>query len=265
MTGANGPWDSTATAGTTQHRTARRNLVLAALSPQAMALLGPHLHERDCQEDTVLWEPGETLGRVYFPHSGMISISMPTDDGHGIEVAGLSREGAAGLPSAMSTAPARTRAITRIGGTFSWMPAPHFKEAVEHNQEIRTAATRCNDWLLAQAQQLTACNAVHSADARFCRWLLQTADRVESDIIPSTQEAIAQMLGIRRTTVTLIAQRLQASGAISYRRGRITIRNRKGLQTTACGCYAALCRVDAPGAARPSTDGPASVKRTAPD
>ena len=219
---------------------ARRNAVLASLSPQAMALIEKHLHERSHEEGTVLWEPGEPMGRVYFPHSGLISILMPTGDGHAIEVAALSREGAAGLHQCLNGSCANTRAVTQVGGTLAWMPAQQFKEAAEQSPELRTAAEVCSEWLLLQAQQTAACNAVHSADTRFCRWLLQAADLMESDLIPSTQETIAQMLGIRRTTVTLIAQRLQANGLISYRRGRIAIRNRNGLQAAACGCYAAL-------------------------
>jgi CRP-like cAMP-binding protein len=103
-------------------------------------------------------------------------------------------------------------------------------------------AAVCNSWLLLQAQQIAACNAVHSADARFCRWLARASDVLSSEVIPVTQEAIAQALGIRRTTATLIAQQLQVKGAISYSRGRIVIRDRAALRAGACDCCHALGR-----------------------
>src|SRR5258707_14313795 len=124
-------------------------------------------------------------------------------------------------------------------------PSPLPNPARKTDKIGRAAAFFCV-CLLAQSQQLAACTAVHPADARFCRWLLQSAERVEGEVIPSTQETIAQALGIRRTTVTLIAQGLQMEGMISYRRGKIRIRNREGLRTAACDCCAALGRANWP-------------------
>jgi CRP-like cAMP-binding protein len=126
------------------------------------------------------------------------------------------------------------------------MSASALTNAAKQNDEIARIVMICCDWLLAQSQQLAACNAVHSADARFARWLLQSAERLEGDVIPSTQETIAQALGIHGDTVSKIAQGLQMEGMISYRRGKIRIRNREGLRTVACDCFAALGRANWP-------------------
>ena len=217
-----------------------RNAVLAALSPRAFSLLESHLRYRDFPEGHVLWDAGAPTERVFFPLSGIISVVLPVKDGSGIEVASVGREAVAGLGAGQARSV--TQGTTLISGTFSYISASQLAAAARQNEEIGRIAAICSDWLLAQAQQFAACNAVHPADARFCRWLLQAAERIEGEVIPSTQETIAQALGIRRTTVTLIAQGLQMEGMISYRRGKIRIRNREGLRNAACDCCNALGR-----------------------
>ena len=231
---------------TTYLRPHHRNAVLAALSPRAFSMLEPHLRHRDFAEGSVLWDAGVPTERVYFPLAGVISVVLPVKDGSGIEVASVGREAVAGLSYGPGQFRSVTQGITLITGTFSYMSATALANAAKQNDEIARVVAICCDWLLAQSQQLAACNAVHPADARFCRWLLQAAERVEGEVIPSTQETIAQALGIRRTTVTLIAQGLQMEGMISYRRGKIRIRNREGLRTAACDCCAALGRANWP-------------------
>src|SRR5215471_18856806 len=220
----------------------QQNAALAALSSSAFSILEPHLRYREFEEGAVLWNAGEQVDRVYFPLSGMISIVMPIKDGCGIEVAGVGQEGAAGIDYRLGQSQSVTQGITQIAGMFLYMSALQFAAAARQNDEIDHLAAICCDWVLAQSQQTAACNAVHPADARFCRWLLQAAERIEGEVIPSTQETIAQALGIRRTTVTLIAQGLQMEGMISYRRGKIRIRNREGLRNAACDCCNALGR-----------------------
>src|SRR5262249_44411146 len=117
-----------------------------------------------------------------------------------------------------------------------------FGAAVREGGEIGHLAAACDEWLLRQCQQTAACNAAHSADHRFCRYLLRAADALAADTLPLTQETIAQSLGIRRTTATLIAQDPQQRGVISYRRGKIIIHDRAKLQAGACDCYAMLSR-----------------------
>lgn len=223
-------------------RPLHRNGVLTALSSNALSVLEPHLRHRDFEEGSVLWEAGEQTDRVYFPMSGMISIALPIENGGGVEVASVGREGAAGIDYGLGQSPSLTQGVVQIAGTFSHMSVLQFANAARQNDEIDRVAAVCCNWLLAQSQQMAACNAVHSADARFCRWLLQSVERIDSDVVPSTQETIGRALGIRRTTVTLIAKGHQAAGIISYRRGKIVIRDRDRLRSAACDCCAAFGR-----------------------
>jgi CRP-like cAMP-binding protein len=223
-------------------RAPHRSGVLTALSSNAFSVLEPHLRHRDFEEGSVLWEAGDQIDRVYFPLSGMVSIVLPVKDSSGIEVATVGREGAAGIDCGLGQAQSLTQGVVQIAGTFSYMSALQFANAARQNDEIDRVAAVCCNWLLAQSQQMAACNAVHSADARFCRWLLQSGERIDSDVVPSTQEAIGRALGIRRTTVTLIAKGMQTAGIISYRRGKIVIRDRDRLRSAACDCCAALGR-----------------------
>ena len=218
----------------------QRNAALATLSSSAFSILEPHLRQRDFEEGSVLWDVGEQFDRVYFPLSGIISIVLPVKDGCWIEVASVGQEGAAGINYGLGQAQSATQGVAQVAGTFCYISAPQFASAARQSDEIDYFAATCCNWLLAQSQQMAACNAVHPADARFCRWLLLYAERTGDDMVPSTQEAIARSLGVRRTTVTLIAQGLQMSGIISYRRGKIVIRDRDVLRSKACDCCTVL-------------------------
>jgi CRP-like cAMP-binding protein len=239
--------------------------MLAALSPEAASLLQRHIHRRTLTEGAVLWDAREPAGQIYFPHSGMISICVPTRNGQGVEVATVGHEGAAGLQYDSGLNGAITQAVVRVGGQFSCIAKDQFMVAAREHHELVHLAACCNDWLLLQAQQIAACTTVHSADARFCRWLLRASDAIADHIVTATQERIAEALGVRRTTATLIAQRLQQAGVISYRRGRIAIRDREGLAAVACECHAVLAHRNWPsecmrGDAAPPRGGTASLR-----
>jgi CRP-like cAMP-binding protein len=193
----------------------------------------------DLKEGAVVWSAGRTPEKVYFPRSGMISIRVPTEDSREIEVGTVGHEGAVGLQD-RGLFGATTRAVIEIPGQFSCISKADFTALARESEELRDLASSCDAWLLLQAQQIAACNAVHSADSRFCRWLLRAADATSNDTVLATQEVIAQALGLRRTTATLIAQRLQSAGMISYSRGCITIHDRAGLEAAACRCSDAL-------------------------
>jgi CRP-like cAMP-binding protein len=220
----------------------RRNLLLAALSADAARLLGKHLQENEIREGTLLWDVGADSGRIFFPISGIISVRVPTRDGHGIDVATIGPESAAGLHEAAATMPVWTQALVQAAGRFATISTAAFQEVATEFEELDRLAAVCKAWLLLQSQRAALCNAVHSADARFCRWLLRTSDALGLDIVRVTQEAIAEALGIRRTTANLIAQQLQWKGTISCGRGKIAIRDRAGLRSAACECYSMLGR-----------------------
>jgi CRP-like cAMP-binding protein len=219
---------------------ASRNSLLDAVPAKTLSKLSNQFRELEYREGTALWDAGDQVRQIVFPISGTISIRVPTRDGHGIEVATIGHEGAVGFQD--NGLPAVTQAVVQAPGRFMCIAAQAFDMAARKDEDIRRLADICNGWLLLQSQQTAACNAVHAADSRFCRWLLRASDALGADTVLVTQEAIAQALGIRRTTVTLIAQQLQLGGAISYRRGRVAIRDRANLQAAACDCYHKLDR-----------------------
>src|SRR5262249_7381430 len=122
----------------------------------------------------------------------------------------------------------------------SWISASQFHTAAAQSPALRDLIVRHNDVLLAQVQQSVACNALHGLEARLCRWLLQTHDCIDGNVIPLTQEVLGQMLGVRRTTVTIAARLLQSAGLIRYRGGHIQILDRAPLEDIACECYAVV-------------------------
>jgi CRP-like cAMP-binding protein len=155
--------------------------------------------------------------------------------------------GAVGLHRGLGKRRSFTRAVIQVSGTISHISANAFERAVEQSATIKDMITHYTEVLWVEAQQIAACNAVHSAEARFARWLLQTQDRIDSDSLPLTQEFLSQMLAVRRTTVTLVARTLQEAGLIRYRRGRIVILDRAGLEEAACECYQVIQHETLPG------------------
>jgi CRP-like cAMP-binding protein len=215
-------------------------MLLSSLSPEAMSFLHTHLREKNFGGGQVLWNAGGRLSEVYFPLSGMISIRVPTKNGHAAEVAVIGREAAAGLHDRLGILPVFTQARVEASGLFVSIPARAIAAAVRESEELGRLVLACKDWLLLQSQQLAACNAVHGAYPRLCRWLLRAADALGLETVPAKQDTIAGALGIRRTTATIIAQQLQMQNVIKYSRGKIAIRNRDRLEAAACDCYRVL-------------------------
>jgi CRP-like cAMP-binding protein len=215
----------------------RHNRLLAAMPPNTLALLEPDLRQVSLEQGAILLEPDELIENIYFPLTGLISLTVIGKDGSSIEASTVGREGAVGLHSGLGRRRSFTRAIAQISGKFSAIRAARFEQIANGSAPIRDVILRYTEVLWAETQQIAACNAMHGASARLCRWLLQSADRIGSDQVPLTQELLAQMLGTRRTTVSLLAQRMQAKGLIRYRRGRIVILDRKALEACACDCY----------------------------
>jgi len=216
------------------------NRLLAALPREMIGLMGHDLKQIPLAQGQALYEPGEPIDQIYFPQSGMISLLVVAKDGAATETATIGREGAVGLHGALGKRLSFTRATTQIPGRFSVIRAAIFAQFAQDHAPVRDLIARYTEILWAEAQQIAACNATHDAPARLCRWLLRAADRTGSDHLPLTQELLAQMLGVRRTTVTILAQTLQRSGLIKYTRGHITILNREQLEHRACECYAVM-------------------------
>ena len=217
----------------------RRNRLLASMTAGDYALLEPKLELTNFKQGAVIQEVGEPIDKVYFPQSGMISLLVLTQEGGAIESGTIGYEGAVGLHRGFGNRLAFTRAVIQIAGVMSQISGEAFEHATSSGERIKEIISKYTEVLWVEAQQIAACNAVHDAEARLARWLLQTQDRLlpKTPTIDLTQEFLAQMLGTRRTTVTLVARALQEAGLIRYRRGKIEILDRAGLEEAACECY----------------------------
>jgi CRP-like cAMP-binding protein len=216
--------------------TAYHNLFLKVLPARDLALLKPSLQFVELPQHELLTEPGARIADVIFIESGMVSLLTTMQDGGAIEIATLGREAILGVLSALGNHRSNVRAVVQIAGSGYRMRAADFRSAVEKSRTLRHLVLLSSELTLAQMQQTAACNALHSAERRLCRWILQVRDRIDGDVIQLTQDFLAQMLAVRRPTVTLIAQNLQNAGLIRYRRGRITIVDHAGLEKLACEC-----------------------------
>jgi CRP-like cAMP-binding protein len=217
-----------------------RNGILSALPPEEFGLLAPHLSHVVLEKGRLLYDPGDPVETVYFPNNCVISLMTLMDNGAAIESATIGREGALGLGVAIAPRQSLSRTIIQVAGEAQRMPAGPLKEAFARSPTLRSLIDRHSDALYGHAIQSVACNALHSVEARFCRWLLTCHDRIDDSTVGLTQEFLADMLGVQRTTVTAVAGALQAKGLIRYRRGVVDILDRAGLEAVTCECYGAV-------------------------
>jgi CRP-like cAMP-binding protein len=221
----------------------RGNRLLSALPADAQAALKLDMHDAMVAQATVLLEPNDIMAHVYFPQSGIISRAVMRSGG-AIETSMVGREGAVGLHRALGRS--LTRATVQVAGTISTIAVTHFQQSLDRYPARRAIVAEYAERSWIEAQQLVACNAVHDASSRVCLRLLQCADRVDDDVLPLTQEFLAQMLGVRRTPLTVLARALQERGAIHYCRGKVRIVDRVLLEASACECYQVIHQVARP-------------------
>jgi CRP-like cAMP-binding protein len=177
------------------------------------------------------------LSHVYFPTSGMISLTVLMEDGREVEAGTIGNEGMIGLSVAQGLDFSPTKAIAQISGEGLRIPVSVFLKAMKLGGTLDKLVRRYSAYSQRYANQTVACNLLHSAKQRVCRWLLMCRDRVEKEEFVLTHEFLAEMLGVRRQTVTVIAGTLQTAGLITYHRGTIRILNRKGMEDISCECY----------------------------
>ena len=213
------------------------NLLLASLPPENMAALVPHLRVVQLPQETVLFEAGDTIKAIYFPHTGIVSIVVDLASGETIETAMIGRDSLVGGSAALDDDIALNRAVVQVAGVASVVDVGTFRGLAQQSHTFHATLARHRQFILAQAQQSAACNAAHTLEARLSRWLLRCRDLLGSDEIHLTQEFLAEMLGARRTSVTLVASALKQAGFIRYRRGHISVIDVEGLRDSACECY----------------------------
>lgn len=214
-----------------------QNRLLAALSRDLQIRLLPRMEKLNLPIRQVLHEPQSAIAHVYFPLSGVTSLVMAMKDGDTVEVGTIGNEGMVGTPVFLGAESSPCKAVTQVAGQALRMRADQFRRSVLEHGELFEVLRRYTQGLFNQLAQTTACNHVHSVQQRMCRWLLMTHDRVGADDFHLTQEFLAQMLGVRRPSVTVAAGLLQKAGLIRYQRGRIHIADRPGLEAGACECY----------------------------
>ncbi|MEN3376018.1 MAG: hypothetical protein V7604_1373 [Hyphomicrobiales bacterium] len=213
------------------------NFLLASLPASDIGALRPHLRTVELPQGMVLFEIGDPITQVYFPSSGVVSLVVPLESGEIIESAMIGRESLVGGSAGLSGQVSVCKAIVQIAGAGSVLDTERFRALAETSAACRTALFRHEQLLFVQAQQSAACNATHTVEARLARWLLRCHDLQGGDELQLTQEFIAQMLGVRRTSVSVIANTLQQAGFLRYSRGHIRILNLEGLRETTCECY----------------------------
>ena len=216
------------------------NGFLSALSADDYDLVRPHLRTADLPHEAVLVVSGETLKRAYFPHHGVISLVVELAKGEHVQVAMIGRDSLLGAMSAMGDASALNSAVVLVAGTASVMDLDRLRAAADQSASLRTLLTRHGLAVYAQVQQTAGCNAAHPVESRLSRCLLQIRDLSGDVRLLLTQEQLAQMIGARRNSVSLVANTLQQANFIHYSRGHIQINNLDGLRQTACECYATV-------------------------
>jgi CRP-like cAMP-binding protein len=220
-----------------QQKSQSSNGLLSSLPEAEFALLAPHLSPIKLDHETVLFEAGESIKRVYFPHIGVISLVVDLASGETVETGMVGRDSLVGGSSALDGKVALNKAIVQIAGEASVLDLDCLGGIADKSTAFRTTLMRHEQVILVQAQQSAACNVSHALEARLARWLLRCRDLMTSDKLDLTQEFLGQMLGVRRTSVTLVASTLQQAGLIRYRRGQITILDVDSLRNAACECY----------------------------
>ena len=216
------------------------NKLLASLPRDHFDRLLPHFTSVQLPQGLVMFESGDEVDQVYFPHYGMLSLLAVLRDGKAIETATVGCEGVVGAMAGLGLYKSLVRVVVQMPVSVSKIAATHFRTVAAGSDPVRNLCIRYNEVLLSQARVTAACNALHSIEARFCRWLLQSADRAATDTVMLTQEFLAEMLGVRRTSVTEVASKVQNAGVITYSRGVIKILDRPALLRMSCECYETL-------------------------
>jgi CRP-like cAMP-binding protein len=216
------------------------NRLLASLPSDVYFALTPHLKIVELKFGDVLAEAGSEIRRVYFPYAGVISLVVELDVGTMIETAMVGRDGVLNAAPALDGKVSLNMGIVQIAGSAGTIEVNRLRRLANEFEPFRSLLIRHEQVLFAQSQQSAACNASHSVEARMCRWLLHMRDLAGSDDLMLTQEFLAQMLSVRRPSVSVVASPLQKAGLIKYSRGNIQVLDVKRLQKRACECYSTV-------------------------
>jgi CRP-like cAMP-binding protein len=213
------------------------NLLLDSLPEADRQAIERNLKRVDLEAQQTLYDLRGVIKEIHFPIDAVISLVIPLSTGEIVETAMVGRDGVVGAAAALNGRASLNCALVQIGGTSLACAVDPLREIMQTHRSVRSLIGAHEQALFAQAQQSAACNATHVIESRLCRWLLRASDLHGSDQLPLTQEYIAHMLGVRRTSVTVVARTLQEAGMIQYRRGHIKLLDVPALREAACECY----------------------------
>lgn len=220
---------------------AHPNRLLAMLPDHDRLALSVHLRLIDLKNGAVLAEPSSEIRNVYFPHSGIVSFMVGLEDGALVQTLMVGRDGVVGAAQALDTQTSVNKILVQVSGIASVIDRDPLREIVESRPKVRGLLAAHEQFLVADIQQTAACNARHSVESRMAKWIMRMRDLVGDDL-PLTQDNLASMIGVRRSSVAEIAASMQAAGAISYARGRMHVVDRHALLSLCCECHAAVRR-----------------------
>lgn len=213
------------------------NRLLAALPPDELARLQPHLEPVDLPRRATLSKPGRVIDHVYFPEHGMVSLVAPLSDGAFIEVGVVGREGCVGSTVLHGVDSYPAEAMVQVAGSALRIGAKALQREAARNGALMRLMLRFTHLLHVQVTQSAACNGRHGLQERLARWLLMTRDRIDDDTVPLTHDFLGMMLGTRRAGITVAIGALKSAGLVRNSTGRVTILDRSGLEAASCECY----------------------------
>ena len=222
-----------------------QNRLLAALPAAQFEPLAEHLKLVAMPLGEMVYEPGRPMQHAYFPTTAIVSLHCVMESGASTEAAGVGREGVVGLSLVMGGDTAPSSAVVQTAGHAYRLERGLLTQEFNRAGVLQSLLLRYTQVLMTQMAQTAACIRHHALEQQLSRWLLSTLDRLTLDRAPSrefvmTQELIASILGVRRESITLAAGKLQHAGIVRYRRGHISVLDRRALETRACECYAVV-------------------------
>ena len=216
------------------------NELLSVLPPDLRSILAQHLERAVLEKGDVLYSPGAPVEYVYFPDNGLISIVITMESGESAETSIVGREGMVCSAIVLDVHDALDQATVEMPGDGTRISSKAFTALYRQHDVLRSLVNRYHALMFAETRQSVACNSLHQAPERLCRWLSNARDRTGQDTLPLTQEFLARMLGVNRSTITSLYPLLEKRGLIRGSRGHVEILDPGGLQASACECYGVL-------------------------
>lgn len=213
-----------------------QNFILAQVPPIDIADLQRNMRLVDLPHGRVLAESRQRISEVYFPHGGILSCVVELENGWAIESGMIGYDGVFGAGQALDGKLSLHKVMVQVPGSATVVDSNHLRAVAQSSPTFLALLAKYEQFFLGQVQQTTACNALHNIEQRMCKWLLRMHDLAGSEL-PLTQEFLAQMMGVRRTSVTSIAAHMQEDGLISYRPGKLSILNLELVRQRSCECH----------------------------